>query len=388
LIGPTLRDIKTAQIPVQRSVGEEQGLGMRAFLKTALGLLVVAALLLGALVSPAPAEAATKKSFRIAWSIYVGWMPWAYAAETGIMKKWADKYGIAIELVQVKDYIDSINQYASGAFDGCAMTNMDALTIPAAGGVDSSAVIIGDFSNGNDGIVLKNGPSLADLRGRRIGLVEFSVSHYLLARALEAAGLTESDVTIVNTSDAAIVDTFAATPDMNAVATWNPQLAAVLKVPKVNLVFDSSMIRGEIIDLMVVNTRTLQDNPELGKALAGAWYEAMATMLRKDEAGAAALEFMAKASGTDIAGYKAQLDATRLFSDPQSAVAFAQSADLPTTMNRVRKFSFAHGLLGNGAASADAVGIQVPGSQVLGDSNNVKLRFDTEYMALAAGGTL
>jgi NitT/TauT family transport system substrate-binding protein len=54
----------------------------------------------------------------------------------------------------------------------------------------------------------------------------------------------------------------------------------------------------------------------------------------------------------------------------------------------VRKFSFAHGLLGNGAASADAVGIQVPDGQVLGDPANVKLRFDTEYMALAADGTL
>jgi NitT/TauT family transport system substrate-binding protein len=362
---------------------------MRGLLKAVLGFLVATGLILGALVSsPPPAEAATKKQFRIAWSIYVGWMPWAYAADTGIMKRWADKYGIEIELVQVKDYIESINQYTAGAFDGCAMTNMDALTIPAAGGVDTSAVIIGDFSNGNDGIVLKGGPSLADLKGRRIGLVEFSVSHYLLARALETAGLAEGDVTVVNTSDADIVATFAGTPDMNAVVTWNPQLAAVLNLPNVSLVFDSSMIRGEIIDLMVVNTRTLQDNPDLGKALAGAWYEVMATMQRKDEAGAAALSFMAKASGTDAAGYKAQLDATRLFSDPQSAVAFAKSADLPTTMNRVRKFSFAHGLLGNGAGSADAVGVQVPDGQVLGDASNVKLRFDTAYMALAAEGKL
>jgi NitT/TauT family transport system substrate-binding protein len=361
---------------------------MRAFLRTALGLVVVTGVLVGALASSDPAEAATKKSFRIAWSIYVGWMPWAYAAETGIMKKWAAKYGIEIELVQVKHYIESINQYTAGAFDGCAMTNMDALTIPAAGGVDSSAAIIGDFSNGNDGVVLKSGPSLSNLGGRRIGLVEFSVSHYLLARALETAGLTEKDVTIVNTSDADIVAAFTAAPDMNAVVTWNPQLAAVLKVPGASLVFDSSMIRGEIIDLMVVNTQILRDNPDLGKALTGAWYEVMAAMQRKDEAGASALDFMAKASGTDIAGYEAQLGATRLFSDPQSAVVFAKSADLPTTMNRVRKFSFAHGLLGNGAASADAIGIQVPDGQILGNSGNVKLRFDTEFMALAADGKL
>jgi hypothetical protein len=36
----------------------------------------------------------------IAWSIYVGWMPWPYAAETGIVKKWADKYGIKIDITQ------------------------------------------------------------------------------------------------------------------------------------------------------------------------------------------------------------------------------------------------------------------------------------------------
>jgi NitT/TauT family transport system substrate-binding protein len=39
----------------------------------------------------APAAAAPKKSFDIAWTIYVGWMPWPYAADSGIVKKWADK---------------------------------------------------------------------------------------------------------------------------------------------------------------------------------------------------------------------------------------------------------------------------------------------------------
>ena len=82
-------------------------------------------------------------------------MPWDYADRSGILKKWADKYGIKIKLTQINDYVESINQYTAGAFDGCVMTNMDMLTIPAAGGVDSTALIVGDFSNGNDGVVLK-----------------------------------------------------------------------------------------------------------------------------------------------------------------------------------------------------------------------------------------
>ena len=40
-------------------------------------------------IAAGPAAAAKKENFRIAWSIYVGWMPWAYAAEKGIVQKWA-----------------------------------------------------------------------------------------------------------------------------------------------------------------------------------------------------------------------------------------------------------------------------------------------------------
>ena len=43
---------------------------------------------------------------------------------------------------------------------------MDALSIPAAGGVDTTAVIVGDFSNGNDGVILKNKSKLEDIKGQ------------------------------------------------------------------------------------------------------------------------------------------------------------------------------------------------------------------------------
>src|SRR5919201_1045711 len=92
-----------------------------------------------------PVSSAEKKNFKVAWSIYVGWMPWDYANQSGILKKWADKYGIKIQLTQINDYVESINQYTAGGFDACVMTNMDMLTIPSAGGVDSTALIVGDF---------------------------------------------------------------------------------------------------------------------------------------------------------------------------------------------------------------------------------------------------
>src|ERR1700686_1967344 len=186
-----------------------------------------------------PAPAAERTSFNVAWSIYVGWMPWDYADRSGILKKWADKYGIKIKLTQVNEYVESINQYTAGTFDACAMTNMDALTIPAAGGVDSTVLIVGDFSNGNDGVVLKGkGKSLTDIKGQRVNLGELSVSHYLLARGLGSVGMRERDLKIINTSDADIVAAFSA-PATTAVVTWKPQLSAVLLAPDAQLVFDS-----------------------------------------------------------------------------------------------------------------------------------------------------
>ncbi|WP_424970730.1 putative urea ABC transporter substrate-binding protein [Dinoroseobacter sp. S76] len=345
-----------------------------ALLTTALGLALAA-----------PAAAMEKSEFRVAWSIYVGWMPWGYLEDSGIMDKWAEKYGIDVEIVQINDYVESINQYTAGAFDGVSATNMDTLSIPSGGGVDTTALIVGDYSNGNDAVILKGEGGLADLAGKPVNLVELSVSHYLLARGLDSVGLSEADLDgVINTSDADMIAAFA-TDDVEAVVTWNPLVSTILEEPGATKLFDSSDIPGEIIDLMVVNTDTLEANPDFGKALVGAWYEVMGLMASGDEA---ALTAMAEASGTDLAGYKAQLASTEMFYTPAEAVTFTSSAELPTTMVNVAEFLFDKGILGEGAPSADFVGVAYPDGSTTGDAGNVQFRFDTTYMQMAADGAL
>ena len=345
------------------------------------------AAMLGLSAAVGTAEAAPKSEFKVCWSIYVGWMPWGYLQDSGIMKKWADKYDIDVEIVQINDYVESINQYTAGAYDGCSMTNMDGLSIPAGGGVDTTALIVGDYSNGNDGIILKDKSGLADIKGQSVNLVELSVSHYLLARALDSVGLSERDLTVVNTSDADMIAAYA-TPDVTSVVTWNPLLSEIEAQSNATKVFDSAGIPGEIIDIMMVNTETLKDNPDFGKALVGAWYELMAVMASDSDAGKAARTAMAEASGTDLAGYDAQLATTKMFYTPAEAIAFAKSPDLPKTSKFVAEFLFDKGILGEGAPSPEFVGIAFPDGSVYGDANNVKLRFDTTYMEMAADGKL
>jgi len=355
------------------------------FLKT---VFIVAAVVFGSLL-PLKAGAtdggAGDKTYRYLWSHYTGWEPWQYIADSGIMKKWADKYGVKIEIVLINDYGTSLNQYTSGAADGCAMTIMDALDMPATGGVDSDVLVIGDYSDGNDGLVLFNGKSIKDVKGRNVLIVQGSVSSYLLSQALKAGGLRDADVTEVNTSDSNIGATFAASGNLGATVTWNPILMKVRNYPKATLVFDSSKIPGEIQDLMVVR----RDAPEaVKKALVGAWYEAMSVMSGQGKKADQSIEAMAKFAGGTVAEFKAQLRTTKMFYTPQDGIAFTESPVLEKTAKTVANFCFDHGLLGNGAKSADFIGIELPGGKVVGDSKNVKIHYNIEYVKAAAAGKL
>ena len=86
-----------------------------------------------ALTAPA-LQAQEKDTFRVGYVVYVGFMPLAWMRAEGIMDSWGEKYGIDVELIQINDYVGSINQFIAGDLDAVAVAGMDALTMPAAGG--------------------------------------------------------------------------------------------------------------------------------------------------------------------------------------------------------------------------------------------------------------
>ena len=159
-------------------------------------------------------------------------------------------------------------------------------------------------------------------------------------------------------------------------------------MPNANNLFNSSDIAGEIIDLMVVNTQTLKDNPAFGKAMVGAWYEMMELMTANSAKTKKVKNIMAAASGTDLAGFEDQLQTTNMFYKAKDAVKFNNSTEIMKTMEFVAKFSFNNGLYGAAASDYGFVGIEFPNGKVIGDKGNIKLRFDDTYMKMAAEGKL
>ena len=334
-----------------------------------------------------------KPSFTVGWSVYVGWDPYYYMAKSGLLRKWADKYGINIR-VQRFDYAPSLDAFVAKNIDACAMTNMEALDMPAAAGIDTTAILVGDYSNGNDAVITRQGLSLAQIPGKPVLLVEKTVSQYLFERAMAINGLGDQirRVKYINTSDSDIASAFLTDASKPVVVTWKPMVSQILKTKDMKMVFNSSQIPGEILDLLVVRTEVLNrpdgSGQKFAKALAGAWYEMMSQMTAPAAASDRVLLGIAEASQDSLASYKEQLATTHMFYTPQSGVQVASAPDLKKIMDLVRQFCFTHGLLGDKTKSPDDVGIQFPDGSTLGKADRIRFRFNIDYMKLAAQGGL
>jgi NitT/TauT family transport system substrate-binding protein len=359
-------------------------------------VLVVALVALAATVlAQAPPRAASpeKPVFTVGWSIYAGWTPYYYMNRAGILRKWADKYGITIK-VQRFDYAPSLDAFVARNIEACTMTNMEALDMPAASGVPTTVVIVGDYSNGNDALLVRGGVQMKDLAGKKLLLVQKTVSEYLFDRAMTMNGLREQikRVRMINTSDSDLVGAFIGDRSVSAAVTWKPLVSQIQKQTAVTSLFNSSLIPGEILDLTVVRSDVLARPDESGqkfaKALTGAWFEMLARMSAPGDAGDRVLATIAEGQQDTLAAYKEQLATTKMFYTPQLAAAFATSTDLKQKMALVRQFAFDHGLLGTNTKSPDDVAVKYPDGSVQGRTDRVRLTFDVGYMRAAAEGKL
>ncbi len=331
-----------------------------------------------------PSVARAEPTYRVAWTIYAGSVPLVYAEQTGLLDRWADRYDIHIETVQINDYIEAVTQFSLGQFDAVICMSLDALTIPASSGMDTTVIAPLSTSAGSDGLIMRgDDPQLTDLKGQQINLVALSGSHYLLARALDSVGLAEPDVTVINTSDAyigAVMEDASA----QAVVTWKPQLTTILdQYDDTHLVYDSSDIYGEIVDVVIAPTDKLAEHPEFARALAGAWFEATAALDPAHPEHERLLAIAADTLSTDIESVQSQL-ATIDFFSPDEAIELIQSEDFDATQRRIAEFAFKHGLLGDGLPSADFIGIENGHDDIIGNADNVRLRFPSAWLAEAA----
>jgi NitT/TauT family transport system substrate-binding protein len=201
-------------------------------------------LLLTGLLSAAP--------LKVAYSDWPGWT----ALEIASQKGWFKEAGVEVELLWF-EYGPSMDAFTAGKCDAVTVTNGDAL-VTGANGAKNIAIMLTDFSNGNDMIVAKPGiASLKDLKGKKIGIEIGLVEHLLLLNGLKKIGLTDKDVELVPTPTNQTPQVLAS-GQVDAIGAWQPNSGAALKaVPGSKAVYTSSNEPGLIYDAVVVSPQSL-----------------------------------------------------------------------------------------------------------------------------------
>jgi len=208
-----------------------------------------------------------KEPLRIAYSDWPGWVAW----EIGIKKGWFAEEGVDVQFLWF-DYVASMDAYVAGQADAVTMTNGDAL-VTGATGKPSVAIIVDDYSNGNDMLVGAPGiDSLLDLKGKTIGLEEGFVEHLLLLKGLEMNGMKASDVTIVNTPTNETPQVLASGA-VDAIGAWQPNSGQALKVlPGSKPIFSSADAPGLIYDILAVDPESLEARRDDWMKVVRVWY--------------------------------------------------------------------------------------------------------------------
>jgi NitT/TauT family transport system substrate-binding protein len=207
------------------------------------------------------------ESLKVAYSDWPGWVAW----EIAIQKGWFKEANVDVQFMWY-DYAPSMDAYSTGKADAVCMTNGDAL-VTGSTGKPSVGILVNDFSSGNDMIVAKPGiESVKQLAGKKVGVEIGLVDHLLLERALGVSGLTDKDLTLVNTPTNETPQVLASGA-VDAIAAWQPNSGQALKtVQGSKPIYTSAEAPGLIYDLLYVSRESLEKNrPEWAKVVS-VWY--------------------------------------------------------------------------------------------------------------------
>ncbi len=272
---------------------------MKAAMKTIKNLLS-AFVLLGA------AAAASAQPLKIGYSDWPGWVAWEIAIEKGMF----EAAGVEVEF-EWFDYVASMEAFGANQLDAVAMTNGDTL-VTGSTGAQSVMILVNDYSNGNDMIIAQPGiTSVADLKGKKIGIEVGFVEHLLLLNALEKNGMTEADVELVNVPTNETPQVLAS-GGVDAIAAWQPNADQALShVPGSTAIYTSADEPGLIYDVLAVSPASLAARRDDWVKVLQVWYQAVAFLMdpaTKDEA----ISIMASRVGLSPEEYAGFVEGTKI----------------------------------------------------------------------------
>ena len=246
--------------------------------------------------------------------------------EVAKQKGWFKEAGVDVELAWF-DYLPSLDAFSAGKIDAVTAEATDAL-VNGGNGAKSKIIALLDYSDGSDMIIGKPGiKSIKDLKGQKVAIEATLVEHLLLLKALEANGMKQSDVEIVNTPTNETPQTLAS-GKVAAIGAWYPVSGQALKqVAGSTKLFTSSDAKGLIYDVLAVNPTSFAKRKDDWTKVVKVFYKTVDYLLdpaTKDDA----VKIMAAKVGADVAEYATNVPGTHFLTLAEAKKAFKKGPGL------------------------------------------------------------
>lgn len=188
-----------------------------------------------------------------------------------------DEVGLPVKIVQYSSLADVQRAFMMGQVDGMTTTGIELVIASYHSNKKPKVVLVADYSNGGDVIIgAADGiESMADLRGKKIGLELNSLGLFMLARGLEVNGMSLEDVEPVNVE---VIQLPHALREGDVVAgiAYPPTSIEMMTLDHAKVLFDSTEIPEEVVDVVSVSEASLGRVPDFIPKLRQVWDRALA----------------------------------------------------------------------------------------------------------------
>jgi NitT/TauT family transport system substrate-binding protein len=212
-------------------------------------------------------------ALRIGTNVWPGYEPLYLAREMGYFEN------NKIQLVEYTSASQVLKAYRNGLIDAAAVTLDEAIRLLASG-EQPRILLVMDISNGGDAILGQ--PSLksfSHLKGKRVGVEHTALGAYFVSRALELNYLNNHDITLVPLEVQHHERAFKE-KQIDAVVTFDPVRSKLLSAGA-KILFDSSQIPGEIVDVLIINKEKLDQFGASIQHLKSGWFQALDDINKK-----------------------------------------------------------------------------------------------------------
>lgn len=203
----------------------------------------------------------------------LGLVPWK-ANEPFFLAREQGYFAAGLQIVEYPGTPEIHRSFQNQAIEAATVTLDEALRL-AQLQPDIRVIMAMSSSHGADALLGRvEIASLPELKGKRIGVELNSSGTFILHRVLEFASLSLNDITVVPITPANSLSSFK-DGAVDALIAYEP-FASQLKKAGARVLFDSTQIPGEIVDVLIVRQKTLEEQaPALINLLQG-WFRAVA----------------------------------------------------------------------------------------------------------------